>query len=208
MTDATDLLGGNRIVPVVVIDNVDVAVRLAETLVDAGLNVIEVTLRTDDALGSIAAIVKAVPEMIVGAGSIRSPSQLTAVKDAGAAFCVSPGSSDILLRAVELLSMPFIPGAATPSEMIHLYERGYRLQKFFPAELAGGHAFLKAVGGPLPEVRFMPTGGVTKNNVQNYLNLANVLCVGGSWITPTALQAKEDFEAIQSLATDAARLSL
>lgn len=208
MTDATDLLGGNRIVPVVVIDNVDVAVRLAETLVDAGLNVIEVTLRTDDALGSIAAIVKAVPEMIVGAGSIRTQSQLTEVKDAGAAFCVSPGSSDLLLRAIELLGMPFIPGAATPSEMIHLYERGYRLQKFFPAELAGGHAFLKAIGGPLPEVRFMPTGGITMDNVQDYLDLKNVLCVGGSWITPTASQAAADFETIHSLATDAARLSL
>ncbi len=208
MTDAIDLLGGNRVVPVVVIDKVDVAVRLAETLVDAGLNVIEVTLRTEDASASIASIAKAVPEMIVGAGSIRTPSQLTQVKDAGAGFAVSPGSSDMLLRAVELLGMPFIPGAATPSEMIYLYERGYRLQKFFPAELAGGHPFLKAVGGPLPEVRFMPTGGITMDNVQNYLNLKNVQCVGGSWITPAALQAENDFEAIHSLATDAARLSL
>lgn len=204
--DATDLVRGNRVVPVVVIDNVDIAVRLAETLVDAGLNVIEITLRTDDALASIASIKKAVPGMIVGAGSIRRPSQLKEVKDAGAAFSVSPGSSDMLLGAAESLSMPFIPGAATPSEMIHLYERGYRLQKFFPAELAGGHAFLKAVGAPLPEVSFMPTGGVTMDNVHDYLNLANVLCVGGSWITPTALQAKEDLEAIHSLAADAVRL--
>ena len=206
--DATDLLRGNPVVPVVVIDNADNAVRLAETLVDAGLHVIEVTLRTDDALVSIAAIAKAVPEMIVGAGSIRKTSQLADVKDAGATFVVSPGFSDALLGAAEALAMPFVPGAVTPSEMIQLYERGYRLQKFFPAELAGGHAYLKSVGAPLPELSFMPTGGITLENVRDYLKLKNVLCVGGSWITPTALQAAEDFEAIHSLATDAARLSL
>ncbi len=206
--DATELLMGYPVVPVVVIDDVDVAVPLAETLSDAGLNVIEVTLRTDDALAAIASIARAVPDMIVGAGSIRRAEQFTEVKDVGAKFAVSPGASDALLDAVDGLGMPFIPGAATPSEMIHLYERGYRLQKFFPAELAGGHAYLKSVGAPLPEVSFMPTGGITADNARHYLSLKNVMCIGGSWITPADLQAKRDFDAIHRLATDAARLGV
>lgn len=206
--DATELMRGHRVVPVVVVDHVDIAVPLAETLLDAGLSVIEVTLRTDDALAAIAAIARAVPEMIVGAGSIRRPVQFTEVQDAGARFAVSPGASDALLAKAEDLSMPFIPGAVTPSEMIGLYERGYRLQKFFPAELAGGHAYLKSVGAPLPEVSFMPTGGITPDNVSHYLALSNVLCIGGSWITPSALQKKRDFESVHRLATDAARLGV
>lgn len=206
--DATELLRGRRVVPVVVVDHVDIAVPLAETLMDAGLSVIEVTLRTDDALAAIAAIARAVPEMIVGAGSIRRPQQFTEVQDAGARFAVSPGASDALLAKAEGLGMPFVPGAVTPSEMIGLYERGYRLQKFFPAELAGGHAYLKSVGAPLPEVSFMPTGGITPDNVLQYLALSNVLCIGGSWITPSSLQKKRDFESIHRLATDAARLGV
>lgn len=208
MTDATSLLGDDRVVPVVVIEDADIAIQLAETLVDAGLGVIEVTLRTDAALAAITSIAKAVPKMTVGAGSIRERTQFAKVQDAGAAFAVCPGSSDPLLAAAEELQMPFVPGATTPSEMIRLYEQGYRLQKFFPAEQAGGRAFLKAVGGPLPEVLFMPTGGITVDNVQSYLELANVMCVGGSWITPTGLQDKHDFDAIHRLATDAARLGV
>jgi 2-dehydro-3-deoxyphosphogluconate aldolase/(4S)-4-hydroxy-2-oxoglutarate aldolase len=206
--DATELLQGYPVVPVVVIDDVDVSVRLAKTLSDAGLNVIEVTLRTDDALAAIASIARSVPEMIVGAGSIRRAGQFREVKDAGAKFAVSPGASEALLDAAAELSMPFIPGAATPSEMIGLYERGYRLQKFFPAELAGGHAYLKSVGGPLPELQFMPTGGITSDNAHHYLALKNVLCIGGSWITPAELQKKGDFDAIHRLATDAACLGV
>jgi 2-dehydro-3-deoxyphosphogluconate aldolase/(4S)-4-hydroxy-2-oxoglutarate aldolase len=206
--DATELLQGYRVVPVVVIESVDVAPQLAAALVEAGLNVIEVTLRTDDALAAIEAIATQVPEMIVGAGSIRRAAQFEEVKQAGAKFAVSPGASAALLDAADTHGMPFVPGAATASEMISLYERGYCLQKFFPAELAGGHAYLKSVGAPLPELRFMPTGGITPANAKLYLDLNNVQCIGGSWITPTALQARHDIDAIRQLAVDASHLGV
>ena len=204
--DASNLLADRKIVPVVVLASADVAVPLAEALLEAGLGAIEVTLRTDDALQGIERIAKFVPGMIVGAGSLRRPEQFAEIAAAGARFAVSPGSSQQLLDAAAKYEMPFIPGAATPSEMIALLEHGYQLQKFFPAELAGGRPFLKAVGAPLPEVRFMPTGGVTPENALDYLKLDNVACVGGSWITPVDLQSNGDFDAIRKIGSDAARL--
>lgn len=204
--DASNLLAGSKIVPVVVLANADVAVPLAEALLEAGLGVIEVTLRTDDALQGIEQIAKSVPDMVVGAGSLRRPEQFAEVAAAGARFAVSPGSSSRLLAAAADHKMAFIPGAATPSEMIALFEQGYQLQKFFPAELAGGQPFLKAVGAPLPEVCFMPTGGVTPDNAKDYLALKNVACIGGSWITPAKLQANGDFDAIRQIGADAASL--
>ena len=204
--DASKLLVGSKIVPVVVLASADVAVPLAEALLEAGLGVIEVTLRTDDALHGIEQIAKSVPDMVVGAGSLRRPEQFADTASAGARFAVSPGSSQQLLAAAADHDMPFIPGAATPSEMIALFEQGYQLQKFFPAELAGGRPFLKAVGAPLPEVRFMPTGGVTPVNAMDYLNMSNVACIGGSWITPLDLQVKRDFEAIRQIGSDAVSL--
>jgi len=204
--DASKLLVGSKIVPVVVLASADVAVPLAEALLEAGLGVIEVTLRTDDALQGIEQIAKSVPDMVVGAGSLRRPEQFADTASAGARFAVSPGSSQQLLSAAADHDMPFIPGAATPSEMIALFEQGYQLQKFFPAELAGGRPFLKAVGAPLPEVRFMPTGGVTPVNAMDYLNMSNVACIGGSWITPLGLQVKRDFEAIRQIGSDAVSL--
>ncbi len=204
--DASQLLGDSKIVPVVVLASAAAAVPLAETLLAASLNVIEVTLRTDEALQGIVNIATSVPEMIVGAGSVRRPEQMTQVAEAGAKFAVSPGSSAQLLDAARSENLPFIPGAATASEMIALMERGYLLQKFFPAELAGGQAFLKAVGGPLPELRFMPTGGVTPDNAIAYLDLKNVACVGGSWITPVDLQRSRQFAAIRDLAASAAKM--
>ena len=204
--DASKLLVGSKIVPVVVLASADVAVPLAEALLESGLGVIEVTLRTDDALRGIEQIAKSVPDMVVGAGSLRRPEQFADIAAAGARFAVSPGSSLQLLAAAADHDMPFIPGAATPSEMIALFEQGYQLQKFFPAELAGGRPFLKAVGAPLPEVRFMPTGGVTPVNAMDYLNMSNVACIGGSWITPLDLQVKRDFEAIRQIGSDAVSL--
>lgn len=204
--DASNLLVGSKIVPVVVLANAEVAVPLAEALLEAGLGVIEVTLRTDDALQGIERITKSVPDMIVGAGSLRRPEQFVEIAAAGASFAVSPGSSRQLLDAAAKHEMPFIPGAATPSEMIALFEQGYQLQKFFPAELAGGRPFLKAVGAPLPEVRFMPTGGVMPDNALDYLNMNNVACIGGSWITPTDLQTSGNFEAIRKIGSDAVGL--
>jgi len=204
--DASKLLADSKIVPVVVLASADAAVPLAEALLEAGLGVIEVTLRTDEALQGIERIAKSVPAMIVGAGSVRQPGQFAAIEAAGARFAVSPGASQQLLAAAAKHEMPYIPGAVTPSETIALFERGYVLQKFFPAELAGGRPFLKAVGAPLPEVRFMPTGGITPDNALDYLQLSNVAAVGGSWLTPLDLQRSGDFDTIRKIASGAARL--
>ena len=206
--DATNLFTGVRIVPVVVIDDVELAIPMAECLLDAGLNVIEVTLRTEAGLASIERIASKVPSMIVGAGSIRSLAHLDAVIEAGAKFGVSPGSTDGLLEAASAAGFPFIPGAITPSEMMHLLQQGYRLQKFFPAEPAGGCATLKAVSAPLPEISFMPTGGISAATASDYLALDNVRAIGGSWITPPDLLRAGNFSAISRLAKDAASLGL
>ena len=204
--DASNLMDGARIVPVVVIDDVETAVPLAECLLSAGLRFIEVTLRSDAGLKAIERIAEDVPDMVVGAGSIRQAEQVEAVSEAGAKFGVAPGATGRLLKAAEQASLPFIPGAATPSEMLWLLQRGYTLQKFFPAELLGGIAFLKAAGAPIPDVRFMPTGGISAANAADYLALKNVASVGGSWITPPGLLATRDFDAISQLASEAARL--
>lgn len=205
--DASDLLASAKIVPVVVIDDIETAVPLAECLVAAGIDVIEVTLRTEAALQAIQQIAVAVPAMTVGAGSIRNVAQISAVVDAGAKFAVAPGATEQIVTAAETASLPFIPGAATPSEMMVLLQRGYSLQKFFPAELLGGIPFLKAVAAPLPEIRFMPTGGITAKTANDYLALTNVVSVGGSWIAPGELLAARDFTAISSLASQAAQLA-
>ncbi len=206
--EARQLLAGIRVVPVVVIDAIDTATPLAETFLEAGLRAIEVTLRTEAGLRAIEAIARDVPEMIVGAGSLRRVEQIRDVCDAGARFGVSPGSTPSLLAGARELGLPFIPGAATASEMLGLLEQGVSLQKFFPAELAGGAAYLKAVGAPLPEVSFMPTGGVTPGNADDYLGLANVACIGGSWLAPRDLLEARNFAEIGRLARDAARLGV
>lgn len=202
--DASKLLADNSVIPVVVIDEADVAVPLAECLLDAGLNTIEITLRTDAAIEAIDRIARAVPGMIVGAGSIRRPEQVDEVLRAGARYGVSPGATGSLLKAVARAGLPFVPGASTASEMMRNLQRGYRLQKFFPAEQSGGIPYLKAVGSPLPEVRFVPTGGIDAELAKSYLELSNVFAVGGSWITPAKLLAGRDFDAIAKLAAAAA----
>ena len=204
--NAADLLAGQRVVPVVVIDDAGDAVPLAKTLLASGLTAIEVTLRTEAGLEAIERIASDVPEMLVGAGSVRRAAQIAEVKAAGALFAVSPGSSDSLLDAAADAELPFVPGAVTASEMLKLLDLGYTLQKFFPAELSGGAAFLKAVGAPIPEVSFMPTGGIGPDNADDYLSLGNVACIGGSWIAPSALLADQDFDAIAGLAAAAAKL--
>ncbi len=206
--DASDLLSAFRVVPVVAIDDRAHAVPLAETLVEAGLSVIEITLRTPGALGAIEDVARRVPEILVGAGSIRQAGQVTDVANAGARFGVSPGTTDALLDAVADCGLPFVPGAATPSEMIALCERGYTLQKFFPAEAAGGIALLKSVASPIPEARFVPTGGISYETAPDYLALGNVTAIGGSWITPARIIAAGDFERIGVLARDAALLGV
>lgn len=199
--DASRLLSGNRVVPVVVLDDAEVAVPLAECLLEGGLLSIEVTLRTPAALDAIDRIARDVPGMIVGAGSIRRPEQVDEVLRAGARFGVSPGATGRLLRAVDKAGLPFIPGASTASEMMYNLQHGYRLQKFFPAEQSGGIRFLKAVGSPLPEVQFVPTGGIDAELATDYLALPNVFAVGGSWIAPQELIARGDFDAISRIAS-------
>ena len=204
--NAADLLADQRVVPVVVIDDATDAVPLAKTLLASGLSAIEVTLRTEAGLAAIERIASDVPGMLVGAGSVRRALQIADVKAAGAAFAVSPGSSDALLDAAADAGMPFVPGAVTASEILKLLDLGYTLQKFFPAELSGGAAFLKAIASPIPEASFMPTGGVGPDNAGDYLSLANVACVGGSWIAPVSLLHEKDFDAIAGLAAEAAKL--
>ena len=206
MSVVAGLVSGVRVVPVVVIEEADVAVPLAETLLASGLKTIEVTLRTTAALDAIKAISDRVPDLIVGAGSVRTAAQVSDVQDAGARFGVSPGHSQALLDAVDAGGLPFIPGAMTPSESLALLDRGYTFQKFFPAAAAGGIPYLKAVSGPLPEVRFMPTGGIDVDNAGDYLALQNVSCVGGSWMVPAALLRDRDFKTIATLAKGAAAL--
>lgn len=204
--NAADLLSGQRVVPVVVIEDANDAVPLARTLLSAGLGAIEVTLRTEEGLAAIERIANEVPDMLLGAGSVRRAAQVADVKSAGAEFAVSPGSSDSLLDAAADAALPFVPGAVTASEVLKLLDLGYTLQKFFPAELSGGAPFLKALGAPIPEVHFMPTGGVTPGNAVDYLSLPNVACIGGSWIAPSGLLREKNFDAIARLAGEAARL--
>jgi 2-dehydro-3-deoxyphosphogluconate aldolase/(4S)-4-hydroxy-2-oxoglutarate aldolase len=205
---AAELLANERVIPVVVIDDADKAVPLAECLLEAGLGSIEITLRTDAALAAIERIAGKVPDMLVGAGSLRSPVHAAQARDAGARFAVSPGYAPRLLDAARAVDLPMLPGAATASEMMQLLEHGYTLQKFFPAERAGGIPYLQAVGAPLPEIRFVPTGGITVDNAADYLALPNVAAVGGSWITPKAQLAASDFVQIGGLARAAAGLGM
>lgn len=206
--DVGELLKRERIVPVVVIDDAAKAVPLARTLMEAGLNSIEVTLRSAAALAAIEQIATKVPGLIVGAGSLRRSEQISDIREAGAQFAVAPGWAPGLLDAAEVAGLPLLPGAATAAEMMQLFERGYALQKFFPAELAGGIPYLRAVGAPLPELRFVPTGGITAELAGDYLALPNVAAVGGTWITPKCLLDAGDFDRIGQLAADAIAIGM
>jgi 2-dehydro-3-deoxyphosphogluconate aldolase / (4S)-4-hydroxy-2-oxoglutarate aldolase len=194
------------VLPVVVLEDVATAVPLARTLVSCGLTAIEVTLRTSAALDAIRAIAAEVPDAVVGAGTVLTPAQADAAVAAGARFLVSPGTTEQLLDAMLETGVPFLPGVATASEVIALLEQGVTDMKFFPAESAGGAAYLKSLASPLPQVRFCPTGGVTPSNAPSYLALPNVACVGGSWMLPTAAVQAGDWAAVAVLARDAAAL--
>ncbi|MFF5206070.1 bifunctional 4-hydroxy-2-oxoglutarate aldolase/2-dehydro-3-deoxy-phosphogluconate aldolase [Streptosporangium sp. NPDC000396] len=194
------------VVPVVVIDDLETAVPMARALVAGGLPVIEVTLRTAPALKAIKRIAAEVPEAVIGAGTIRTQADVLASVDAGARFLVSPGSTPKLVDAMEASGVPFLPGVATASEVMALAERGLTEMKFFPAEAAGGLPYLASLGGPLPEVRFCPTGGIKLATAPAYLALPNVGCVGGSWLTPADALATGDYSRIEKLAAEAAAL--
>ena len=187
---------GAKVIPVVVIDDVEDAVPLARCLVDNGLPVVEVTLRTETALASIKAIAEEVKDCVIGVGSIRSAQQLIAAREAGGHFGVSPGTSPKLLRALEKSDWAFLPGTASLSEMMGLREAGFTELKLFPAEIVGGVSMLKSVSGPVADIRFCPTGGVKPSNAEEYLSLPNVFAVGGTWIAPLEDVKSKNWDAI------------
>ncbi|MGF6887614.1 2-dehydro-3-deoxyphosphogluconate aldolase/(4S)-4-hydroxy-2-oxoglutarate aldolase [Nocardia sp. GAS34] len=196
------------VIPVVVLDDPGTAVPLAEALLDGGIGIIEVTLRSNAALPAIEAIAAEVPEMLVGAGTLVTPVQIEAAVTAGARFLVSPGATPTLLDALADTGLPYLPGVATVSEILTVLERGVTEMKFFPAESSGGALALKAFGGPLPQVRFCPTGGITPATAPGYLALPNVGCVGGSWLTPAEAVRTGDWGRISDLARAAAALRI
>jgi 2-dehydro-3-deoxyphosphogluconate aldolase/(4S)-4-hydroxy-2-oxoglutarate aldolase len=205
-SDLAALLARSPVVPVLVIDSVATAVPLARALVAGGLPLLEITLRTEAALDVIRAIGEEVEGAVVGAGTVLTPDQLAAIERQGACFAVSPGATEKLLDAARDSRVPLLPGAASASEVMRLLERGYRQMKFFPAEQAGGIAYLKALASPLPEARFCPTGGIDAARARAYLALPNVVCVGGSWVAPADAVRAGDWTRITTLATEAAAL--
>lgn len=194
------------VLPVLVIDDPAHAVPLARTLVNAGLDVLEITLRTPAALDAVSAIRRAVPEALVGVGTVLTATDVITAHRAGAQFLVSPGCTEALQMATKRVAVPFIPGVASASEAMRWYEAGYALQKFFPAEALGGVALLKALAGPLPHLRFCATGGIGEAQAPAYLALPNVVAVGGSWLTAKALLASQQWHLIGEAATRARRL--
>jgi 2-dehydro-3-deoxyphosphogluconate aldolase/(4S)-4-hydroxy-2-oxoglutarate aldolase len=203
---SAQLLDLAPVVPVVLLEDPDHAIPLAEALLAGGLPVIEVTLRTPAGLHAITAIAAKLPEAIVGAGTVNTPALVSQAADAGAQFLISPGFTDTLLDAMNASGLPYLPGAATASEVLRLLERGHREMKFFPAEASGGQAFLRALASPLPEARFCPTGGITPASAPNYLALPNVGCIGGTWLTPANAIADGDWARIEGLARQASNL--
>jgi 2-dehydro-3-deoxyphosphogluconate aldolase/(4S)-4-hydroxy-2-oxoglutarate aldolase len=193
------------VIPVLVVEEAANAGDLAQALVAGGLPVLEVTLRTAAALDVIREMAK-VEGGIVGAGTVLTRADAVAAKEAGAQFAVAPGATDKLLDACEEIGLPILPGAATSSEAMKLLERGYRVQKFFPAEANGGAPALKAIGAPLPQILFCPTGGVSPGNAMDYLSLPNTACVGGSWVAPKDKVQAGDWAGIEALAAEAAKL--
>lgn len=206
MKTGHDVLELSPVLPVVVVDDAADAVPLAKALVAGGIRAIELTLRTPVGLAAIERVAAEVPDIVVGAGTVVTAEQAKQAVDAGAAFLVTPGCTDRLLEAVSGTGLPFLPGVSTVSEAMRVAEHGITALKFFPAEASGGVAYLKALGGPLPQLRFCPTGGISIENAPKYLALSTVGCVGGSWLTPADAVASGDFGRIEQLAREAAAL--
>lgn len=197
-----DILTQSPVVPVIVIDKLEHAVPLAQALVDGGLPVLEVTLRSDVAIQAIHEISKTVTGAIVGVGTVTRPEQFQQSIEAGAQFAVSPGLTDALLAASRTVDLPYLPGVFTPSEVMHAHEQGFKSLKLYPAQQAGGIGMLKALHGPLSGVKFCPTGGIGADNFVDFLKLPNVACVGGSWVCPTDAVQNQDWVRITQLAAD------
>lgn len=201
-----DRLAGVPVIPVLEFSSADEAVHVCEALVAGGLTALEITLRTPAALDAIKAVAAALPQACVGAGTVLTQDQLHAVRDAGAQFAVSPGLTPTLAEAARGAGVSLLPGVATASEAMYALEQGFTFLKFFPAEAAGGAPMLKSLGGPLPQLRFCPTGGIDAAKAATYLALPNVVCVGGSWVVPKDAVAGKDWARIRQLATEAAGL--
>ncbi|OCG25800.1 keto-deoxy-phosphogluconate aldolase [Gilliamella sp. HK2] len=200
---AEEILTLGPVIPVIVIERLEDAVPLAKALIAGGVKVLEVTLRTACAIDAIKKIIQEVPEAVVGAGTVTSVAQLKQVTEAGVQFVITPGITDAILKAAVEGSVPVIPGIATISELLTAQEYGLTALKFFPAEVNGGVAALKAFAGPCGYMKFCPTGGVNPKNYRDYLALDNVLCVGGTWFIPTDAIAKGDFAKITEMAKQA-----
>ncbi|MDU9764981.1 bifunctional 4-hydroxy-2-oxoglutarate aldolase/2-dehydro-3-deoxy-phosphogluconate aldolase [Helicobacter pylori] len=194
-----EVLQISPIVPVVVIENIKDAVPLAQSLIEGGIPIIEVTLRSSCALEAIELIAKNVPKMRVGAGTILNLTQLEQAQNRGAEFLISPGLTPSLLEHAKKKNMPLIPGVSSSSEVMQALELGYNALKFFPAEYCGGVKLLNAFNGPFKGVKFCPTGGISADNMRSYLNLENVLCVGGSWLTPKDLIQNKEWDKITEI---------
>ena len=197
----------SRIVPVIVLTDAAHAVPLAHALLEGGIDVMEITLRSHAALAAIEAVAKAVPHMHLGAGTLTRVQEVQRVINAGASFALSPGCTDALVDAVQAARLPFIPGVMTPGEVMHRREQGFSLMKLFPAAQAGGMGMLNALGAPIPDVMFCPTGGMSPENLQDFLKLPNVAMVGGSWLTPADALATGDWKRITRLAQKATAIA-
>jgi len=200
------IIDATSVMPVMVVDRPEDAVPLARALVEGGIRVLEITLRTAAGLDAVKAIRQEVPDAIVGVGTIATPAQLEASIAAGAQFGVSPGTTPTLLKAIVESRLPFFPGVATTTEVMQVLEGGLTVMKFFPAVAAGGIKMLESFRGPFPQVRFCPTGGINAQNAPDFFKLPNVVCVGGSWLTPKDLIAAGNWAEITRLAKEAAAL--
>jgi len=208
MANATSVLHVSPVIPVVTIEDPQHAVPLAKALVAGGVSIIELTLRTESALTSLKLIANEVPDILVGAGTVLTPGQADAAVAAGAQFLVSPGVTPSLLDYMLTLGIPVLPGVATVGEAMAVLERGLDTMKFFPAGPAGGPDYLAAIGAPIPQVQFCPTGGISLATAPAYLALPNVTCVGGSWLTPRSAIDNQDWQQITQLAEGAASLRM
>ena len=202
-----EIFSASPVVPVMVIKHIEDALPMAQALLEGGIRVFEITLRTDAALEAIKRISKAFPEAIVGAGTVINTEQYDAVVEVGAKFAISPGATEKLLAYAEKGKIALIPGTATPSDMMKALELGYDHLKFFPAEINGGAAALKAISAPLPQLRFCPTGGISEQNIAHYLALDCVATVGGSWMLPNDALVAKDWAKITALTKQAADLA-
>lgn len=207
MKSIREILSASPVMPVIVLDHVADAVPLAQALVAGGIRVLEVTMRTPAALDCVRAIRAAVPEAIVGVGTISNVADFNAAREAGAVFGVSPGATAALLAKASASDLPFLPGVMTPSDVMNALAAGFTAMKLFPAKQAGGIDMLKAIGGPFPQVIFCPTGGIDAESASQYLALPNVACVGGSWLAPAALVADKNWGEIQRRAEQACKLA-